>query len=1092
MSNNSIGPVDIEFALKNINFQAEAEKMKQGIKGVTTSAQQEAGKIGNSFKSGFGGVDKMLDGIGLSASALIGPAAGIAAAFKFKQLAQEALEFENAFGMAMREVQTISVAVQGDFEGISNAIVNMAANGPDDAIKLAKAYYQIVSAGIDGAAGLELLSIASKAATAGVTDTLTAADGLTTVINAWGLGAEKANVVADAMFKTVERGKTTFGQLASSIAQVAPLASANGIGLNEIFAAIQSITKQGTPTAQAMTQIRSSIINMNNTLGDGWSKTMTYQEGLNKIAEIAGGSSTALKKLIPDVEGMSAVLALTGEKAKGAAEDLEETTKAAGSMETAYGRMMLEADNKWSVVHNKWTREIRELAKSMKEGSSMFADFLNDLLTNEAVDIIDPGAKRIVDETASSIDGLATKEEKLTAVIAKINELRNKRISSLNPVSLAFEKEETPWLLRQFEKIAPTGGIASQLTHNTLVEINRDLEITKKAEKELFKLYTDISNVKSEKPEEQAAKLRTLQDITKEIEAAKKLQEGVSNKGEFNDIQKTIDKLEAEKVAITGVKTKVDELKAAQEALTKAIKSGDRTAIDSASARLLQLEKEKKGVQDIIDLEMRKAWSNSLKGETYQTTQAIESKQIAKIGQVRMFDGVMQELVEIDKKGKAIWKDRKLDTAALAKLVKEKGAEAAKDQKELDEDIADKKMRFQEDLLNYSRQFTGELINQLGITQDQADQLNSIADIAFNLASGNYLGAAFSAASTLLYALGSEKTDPTTRALENVNDLLERQSAILANIAGANYFELAAKQYADYGKAIDLNNKKLQDARIFTREEWKFLQADFKSWQEFSPNPSISFSTWVQNKYSETNAWSPQDFIDAYTSGSVLLDEQQLEWVSEMIDKQKQRAELLQETFRNTVGFDASTVSDSIFQGIEDGLKLSENGLGGWAQSFGDMVKIALMKGITTAMEMDITDTFLPAYQEAMKDGMLNDAELKELEGIYARIVAEGEVSSENIKKITDKYGASTSAATGMTGISASATEDTVSAMVGQLMAVRVDIKDILKQMAMGQDDVGKNLLYLKEIAQNTSYNKELVVIRDEMKEMNQTLKARL
>ncbi|MFK5283717.1 hypothetical protein ACI3PL_29490, partial [Lacticaseibacillus paracasei] len=61
----------------------------------------------------------------------------------------------------------------------------------------------------------------------------------------------------------------------------------------------------------------------------------------------------------------------------------------------------------------------------------MFADFLNDLLTNEKADIIDPGAKKIVDQTATSIANLATKEEKLTAIIKKINELKNKRVGEL-------------------------------------------------------------------------------------------------------------------------------------------------------------------------------------------------------------------------------------------------------------------------------------------------------------------------------------------------------------------------------------------------------------------------------------------------------------------------------------------------------------------------------------------------------------------------------------------------------------------------------------------------------------------------------------
>lgn len=371
--NTNDGPLDFDVAVGTDGLDRALSEMERRVKGFSQATVNEGKKIDGAFQS-----------IGDAAGDLIGPITLATAAFKFGQLANDALMFENAYGMAMREVQTISKAVQDDIEGISQKIADMAANGPDDAIKLSKAFYQIVSAGYDGEEGLKLLEISSKAAVAGVTDTRTAADGLTTVLNAWGLSVDYANKVADVMFKSVERGKTTFSELASSVAQVAPLAASSNIELEQIFAALQTITKQGTPTAQAMTQIRSSIINMNNVLGDGWAKTMTYQEGLNKVAEKAGGSQTALRTLIPDVEGMSAVLALTGEKAAGAADDLNETAKAAGAMETAYGRMMEEADNKWSIVHNKWTREIREIGLAMKDESGTLANFMDAILSKGA------------------------------------------------------------------------------------------------------------------------------------------------------------------------------------------------------------------------------------------------------------------------------------------------------------------------------------------------------------------------------------------------------------------------------------------------------------------------------------------------------------------------------------------------------------------------------------------------------------------------------------------------------------------------------------------------------------------------------------
>ncbi len=425
-------------------------------------------------------------------------------------------------------------------------------------------------------------------------------------------------------------------------------------------------------------------------------------------------------------------------------------------------------------------------------------------------------------------------------------------------------------------------------------------------------------------------------------------------------------------------------------------------------------------------------------------------------------------------------------------------------QGEIEIETLTRKSKLQDDILNSARQFTGEMIEQLGLSQDESKQLQGMADIVMNLASGNFVGAAFGAASTLITALssGTKKEDPTTKALENVNELLKQQSTILANLAGSNYFELAAKQFDEYGKAIDLNNQKLQTSHILTKEEYAAAQKYFNQQKKDFPNGPLAQIGWQKYRSQlsgETANWTPDDFVKAYADGSLVLDKQQIEWVQGIVESQKQRAELLQETFRNALGFDASEVSDSIYQGIEDGLRLGENSLGGFAQSFGELMKKALMQAIIDSTNTDITTNFLPKIKEFLQNDevgpngeKISPREQAILEGIYSTIVKSGEENSAAVKLVTDQYGVGASSSTAMTGIYRNLTEDTGSALIGQLTAVRIDIKDVLKQIAMGQDDASRTLLYMRQIAENTSYNKELVVIRDEMKDMNKTLKDRL
>jgi TP901 family phage tail tape measure protein len=202
--------------------------------------------------------------------------------------------------------------------------------------ELTKGLYDALSAGIPSENAFEFMRVAAKTAKAGAASTAESVDLLTTAINAFGVPVEKANAVADSMFTTVRLGKTTIAELGQSFSQVAPLAAASGVAMEEVLAATATLTKQGTPTAQAMTQIRAAIKAANQVLGDGWTKTMSLQDAMNTMSDATDGSTTKLVKMTGRIEGAMAVLGLTGQNAKMAAADLEEVTNAAGAMDEAF------------------------------------------------------------------------------------------------------------------------------------------------------------------------------------------------------------------------------------------------------------------------------------------------------------------------------------------------------------------------------------------------------------------------------------------------------------------------------------------------------------------------------------------------------------------------------------------------------------------------------------------------------------------------------------------------------------------------------------------------------------------------------------
>lgn len=108
---------------------------------------------------------------------------GISAATAFASAAKSAYNFEKEFHKNMLEVATISTQVSGSMADFMNRVLSITQQIPVTAPEAAKALYQIVSAGHDGAAGMQILEVAAKSAVGGLTDTATAADAITTLLN---------------------------------------------------------------------------------------------------------------------------------------------------------------------------------------------------------------------------------------------------------------------------------------------------------------------------------------------------------------------------------------------------------------------------------------------------------------------------------------------------------------------------------------------------------------------------------------------------------------------------------------------------------------------------------------------------------------------------------------------------------------------------------------------------------------------------------------------------------------------------------------------------------------------------------------------
>jgi TP901 family phage tail tape measure protein len=323
-----------------ILFVGEADKLKSAAKDTTDALD---------------GVEKKTSGTGLATEQFAKMASvaflggGVAAAGFAAASVRSFADFEKG----MNEVYTLLPGISGDAMGAMESDVKSFAKEfgvlPSDVIP---ALYNSLSAGVPPDNVFAFMETAQKAAVAGVTDLNTAVNGITSVVNAYGSDVISATQASDMMFTAVKLGKTTFGELASSLSNVTPVASAMGVSFGDVTAAIAAMTAKGTPTAVATTQLN----NLFAELGKAGTKAsdafyamsgQTFPEfiaaggdlagALDVINAYAGDVGVGMIDMFGSIEAGKAALSLQGNESFTNA--IDAMANSAGASQTAYEQM---------------------------------------------------------------------------------------------------------------------------------------------------------------------------------------------------------------------------------------------------------------------------------------------------------------------------------------------------------------------------------------------------------------------------------------------------------------------------------------------------------------------------------------------------------------------------------------------------------------------------------------------------------------------------------------------------------------------------------------------------------------------------------
>lgn len=265
------------------------------------------------------------------------------------------------FDKAMRNVNSIAQLSEKQLASLSNQVRDLAGKTAQSPQTLAEGLYDLVSSGFDAKESMTVLHSSAKAATAGLTDTATSTKAVAAALNAYRMPAKKAKDVSDIMFRTVDRGVISFETLAGSIGNALPAAAALGVPLDALGASIATLTKQGQSGESAIVNINAAMTSLfkpTDAMKDAL-KELGYQNaealieaegfqgGLQSLIDTTDGTTAAVGELFSNVRSQRAVFGLTGDNAKGAAEDLKGLESAAGATNKALSQQSQSVAYMW-------------------------------------------------------------------------------------------------------------------------------------------------------------------------------------------------------------------------------------------------------------------------------------------------------------------------------------------------------------------------------------------------------------------------------------------------------------------------------------------------------------------------------------------------------------------------------------------------------------------------------------------------------------------------------------------------------------------------------------------------------------------------
>ena len=344
---------------------------------------REVRKLGKETDETAGRMTKANDRVSSSIKRMVAGYLGL-------QVVRAAVTDAIEFRKAMSDVSTIVDTATVDLAKLSKAVTKISLKTGIAEVNVAQGLYQTLSADVVGAAdAVKLLDQASQLALAGSAETKDAVELLSRVYGSYNVTIEDAAHISDVLFTTVRKGLTTIPEMGASFGSVIGNAASLGITLEEVGAAIATLSKT-MKTAEAVTALDALFTafikggeTANKVLGDQQDiltvsaiKNKGLTRALADLIEATGGSEEALIALTTRKEAYRAAIALGKNSVDQFNATLEEFQNVAGATRDAVDKKLSDPAIRLTLVYNELKVGLRELGdeivKAMDDASQAF------------------------------------------------------------------------------------------------------------------------------------------------------------------------------------------------------------------------------------------------------------------------------------------------------------------------------------------------------------------------------------------------------------------------------------------------------------------------------------------------------------------------------------------------------------------------------------------------------------------------------------------------------------------------------------------------------------------------------------------------